>query len=92
MHHIEIADQLYEEAKHRAEAAGFDTVDEFVAEVLRLDFSSPADDFDERFTPEVNAYLNRIAADMESGKSLSRRQVELRLNEVRKTWHANPRS
>ena len=90
MHQILVADELYQEAEHRARVAGFASVDEFIADVLAQDFSEAPDNFDDRFTPEVNAYLDSVASDMDAGKSFSMTEVENHLDETRKAWRENP--
>ena len=76
MHQVQLTDQLYQAAKQRAQAAGFGSVDEFIADVLQHDLAETEANFDARFTPEINAYINRIASDMESGRSLSIQEVD----------------
>ena len=39
MHQIQLNDQLYEEAQRRATATGFSSVDDFVANILRLELN-----------------------------------------------------
>jgi hypothetical protein len=84
-----LSDQLYQEAKRRATDAGFLNVDDFVADVLQHDFSVDVENFDDRFTPEVNAYLKGIIAEMEAGKSLSLDEAERNLDFVRSAWRKN---
>jgi hypothetical protein len=92
MHQIQLADDLYKEAERRSRVAGFASVDEFIADVLEQDFSEIQEDLDDRFTPEVNAYLNRVAAEMAAGGSLSVAEVVGHLDEARKEWRENQSS
>lgn len=86
MNEVRLDERLYKEAQRRAEAAGFASVDEFVAERLESDFSDAQEDFDDRFTPPVIAHLDRISAEMLQGKSVSQGELDQHLADVRKTW------
>jgi hypothetical protein len=92
MHQIQLADDLYLEAEHRARVAGFASVDEFVADMLEQDFSEVTENLDDRFTPEVTAYLNRVVSAMDAGQSLSISEVERNLDEARGACRAKPSS
>jgi hypothetical protein len=69
MHQVQfqITDQLYTEAKRRADVGGFKSVDDFVAEVIVDELSDDPENFYHLFTPERIAHLDRIAADMDAG-------------------------
>jgi hypothetical protein len=86
MHQVQLNEKLYKEAQRRAREAGFGTVDEFVAEQLENDFSEEQEDFDDRFTPEVIAHLDRISDQMKAGKSVSMAEVDNHLSDVREAW------
>jgi len=86
MHQVHLDDHLYQEAKERADAAGFKSIDEFIAKQLLHDFAQTQVSFDDWFTPEVNAYLDRVASEMETGKLLSLGEVEARLDKARSEW------
>jgi hypothetical protein len=86
MHQVQLNDRLYEEAERRARAAGFASVDEFVAHQLESDFSDVQEDFDDHFTSEVVAHLDRISEEMKAGKSVSMEEVDGHLADVRETW------
>ena len=64
MHQIQLNDQLYLVAQRRALAAGFVTVDEYVADVLEHDLQEESENFDYLFTPERLAHIDRAAAQM----------------------------
>src|SRR5277367_4041060 len=83
MPEVRLDEKLYKEAQRRARDAGFDSVDEFVAEQLGSDFSVEQEDFDDRFTPEVIAHLDRISDQMKAGKSVSMEEVDNHLADVR---------
>jgi hypothetical protein len=86
MHQVQLNDKFYKEAERRAREAGFGSVDEFVAERLESDFSDKQEDFDDRFTPEVVAQLDRISDDMKAAKSFSMEEVDKHLADVREAW------
>jgi PHD/YefM family antitoxin component YafN of YafNO toxin-antitoxin module len=89
MNQVQLTDQLYKEAERRAREAGFDSVDEFIAERLEIDFSEEQENFDDRFTPEVLAHLDRIADDVAAGNSVSPESVDKHLAEARESWLKN---
>jgi hypothetical protein len=64
MHKIQLNDQLYQEAQRRAAEAGFDSVDEYVADILQQDIEETEnlDDFFTFFTPARLAHIDRAAA------------------------------
>jgi hypothetical protein len=86
MYQVQLNDKLYKEAERRAREAGFGSVDEFVADQLETDFCDEQEDFDDRFTPEIVAHLDRISGEMKAGKSVSIEEVDKHLADVRETW------
>jgi hypothetical protein len=86
MNQARLDERLYKEAKRRAHAAGFSSVDEFVPDRLESDFSDPQEDFDDRFTPPVVAHPDMISAEMLRGKSVSQGELDQHLADVHKTW------
>ncbi|MGD0541542.1 MAG: hypothetical protein ABSB33_08490 [Tepidisphaeraceae bacterium] len=86
MHHVQLNDELYKEAERRAREAGFGSVDEFVADRLESDFSCEQENFDDRFTPQVVAQLDRISDQMKAGNSVSMEEVDKHLADVREAW------
>jgi hypothetical protein len=86
MQQIQLSDQLYQEAQRRAAEAGFASVDEYVADRLHFDFAEDQDNFDDRFTPEIIAHLDRISEEMKAGKSVSIEEAEEHLAKVRDEW------
>jgi len=92
MHQIQLNDQLFEEARRRADDAGFPSVDEYIAEVLQQGFADQAESFDHLFTPERLAHIDRAAAAMDAGRGLTMEQVEAELAQRRTEWLARNRS
>ena len=75
MHQIGLDDQLYQEAERRASASGFETVDDYVADVVRHDLNEETENFDRLFTPERLAHIDRAAAQIDAGQSIPAEQV-----------------
>jgi len=75
MHEIQLNDQLYQEAQRRASAAGFETVDEYVADVLQHDLREETENFDYLFTPERLAHIDQAAAQIDAGQGIPAEQV-----------------
>jgi hypothetical protein len=89
MHQVQLNERLYKEAERRAREAGFRSVDEFVADRLESDFSEEQEDFDDRFTPQVGARLDRISDQMKAGQSVSAQQVDQHPADIREAWRKN---
>lgn len=85
MHQIQLNDQLYQEAQRRATEAGFDSVDEYIAEVLMHELED-AESLDYLFTPERLAHIDRAAAQIAAGEGLTPEQVEAELAKRRDAW------
>lgn len=86
MHQIQLNDQLFEEARRRADDAGFPSVDEYVADVLQQGFAEQAESFDHLFTPERLAHIDRAAASIDAGRGMTAEQVESQLAQRRTEW------
>ena len=82
MHHIQLNDQLYQDAQRRAVEAGFDSVDEYVADVLLHDLEV-AENLDHLFTPERLAHIDRAAAQIDAGQGLTADQVRAHFRKKR---------
>ena len=83
---IHITDQLYARARRVAIARGFSTVDEFLEDVIQGECSSEIEYLDHLFTTEVLAELDRRVAELDSGKSVSIKEVEQRIAAKRQQW------
>jgi hypothetical protein len=75
MQEIHLSDQLYAEVKVRALEAGFETVDDYVADVLVLDVCDQTEDLDHLFTPERLAHIERSAAQIKAGQFYTAEEV-----------------
>jgi hypothetical protein len=74
MQQIQLDDQLFQEARRRAAEVGFESVDQYVADVLQHDLED-ADNLDHLFTPERLAHIDRAAAQIDAGQGLTAGQV-----------------
>jgi hypothetical protein len=93
MHQIQLDDHLFQEAQRRATAAGFATVDAYVADVLSHDPGEPTDNFDHLFTPEVLAELDHISGEIDAGgKTYSLEEVREHFEKKRTEWLKNQAS
>jgi len=87
MHQIQLTDHVYSLVKHRADQAGFTSVDAYVADVLTQDTTSDTENFDYLFTPERIAHLDKISAEVrEGGPTYNMDEVRSYLDERRAEW------
>ena len=86
MHQVNLNDQLYNEAQRRATAAGFSSVDDYVADVLSHDFELDDENLDHFFTPERLALIDQSVADVAAGNVHSLDQVRESLAKTRDAW------
>jgi len=92
MHQVQLSDQLYQQIQRRAVAAGFPSVDEYIADVLQHDLIEDAENFDQLFTPERLAHIDRAIAQVEAGQGLTSEQARAELAKRRDEWLGqNPR-
>lgn len=86
MHQVNLNDRVYEEARRRAQAAGFSSVDDYVADVLSQGFQLDDDNLDRFFTPERLAHIDRSAAQIDAGQGLTLEQARADLARRRDQW------
>ena len=87
MTQIRLTDQLYRQAKRRAAKEGFDSVDEYVRQVVSDSLRDQTGNFDHIFTPERLAELQQISADIAAGgKTYSMKEVKEHFEKKRKKW------
>jgi hypothetical protein len=67
MHHVQLSEQLYRLARQRASEAGFQSVDDYVAEIVESEVSAATANLDHFFTPEILAELDQIHAAVQAG-------------------------
>ncbi len=91
--HIQLTEQLYNQAKQRAVEAGFASLDEYILDVVLDDVPYETQDLDDRFTPKVVAHLNQIQEAIKAGtKTYSEEDLDNYLQEKSRVWrepHAN---
>ena len=75
MRQIQLDDQLYQDVQRRASAAGFKTVDEYVADVLQHELDEETEDLSHLFTPERLAIIDRAMAQIDAGLGIPMEQV-----------------
>jgi len=91
MHAVQLPDALYVEAIRAAAASGL-SLEEFVADAVQLHIPDQ-ENYDHRFTPEVIAHLDRIAADIDAGgKTYTSDGVDQMLFATKEAWLANRQS
>jgi len=85
MNQIQLDDQLYQEAQRRASAAGFETVNEYVADVLQHDLLEETENLDYLFSPERLAHIDRATAQIDAGQGIPAEQVRDHFRQKHKT-------
>lgn len=87
MQQIRVPDSLYQDAQRQAAAAGFDTVDDFIIELLNQSLSIGIEDHDHLFNPERLAHLDQVAASIDAGAPThSIEQVREHFDRKRQQW------
>jgi hypothetical protein len=90
MHQVNLDDHLYQQAQRWATEAGFNTVDEYVADVISNDLELSIENQDHLFTPEVISELDRISASIQAGgKTYSSDEVREHFRKRSEAWRAN---
>jgi hypothetical protein len=74
MQSIHLSDQLYNDARRHAANAGFVSVDDFIADLVRNELDEPTD-YAKFFTPERLAMIDEAVADLDAGKGISAEKV-----------------
>lgn len=85
MRNVQLTDELFQEAERRAQAAGFESVDEYIADFLQQDLSS-AENLGHLFTPERLAHIDKAASDIKAGRFYTPEQVDAYLAETKASW------
>lgn len=91
MHQIEISNQLYEQAKLGAMEAGFENVNENVAEIISDYVSFDISSAETMFTEQRLESIDKATAQIESGQFLTSKQADVELERRRAEWlQSNP--
>lgn len=75
MREIHLDDETYDKAKHLAAARGFASIEEYFVDVIELESSEEAENYDRLFTPEVLAAARKGLEDIEAGRSYAPEEV-----------------
>ena len=67
MHQIQLTDQIYSQVKHRADEAGFASVDDYIVNLLTYDVSADAENLDHLFTQDRLAHIDSVIAKVNAG-------------------------
>ena len=86
MHQVNLNDDLYQEVRRRADAAGFPSVDDYVADVLAHDCRLDDENLDHLFSPERLALIDGAAAEMDAGQGLTLEQADAVLAKRKEEW------
>jgi alpha-D-ribose 1-methylphosphonate 5-triphosphate diphosphatase PhnM len=86
MRKVQLDDEVFKVAERRASAAGYSSVDKYIADVLIDDADLDTDNLDHLFTPKLVVRLDQISAEIKAGKSVTAEDVDKHLVDVRETW------
>lgn len=87
MQHIQLSDQLYKQAQRRASEVGFQSVDEYVAEMIETDVGISTENFDHFFTPQIIAELDQIQAEIKAGgKTYTQDEIDEHFRRKSQAW------
>jgi len=75
MYQIQLTDQVYIEVKRRSVEAGYNSVDDYVVNVLTYDVFADTENLDHLFTPERLAHIDQAAAQVKAGEFHTAAQV-----------------
>jgi len=64
---LELNDKLYDEAKRRAAEAGYETVGEYIADVVSDDLAEYTENLDHLFTPGRVDHIDGVIANVKAG-------------------------
>jgi hypothetical protein len=92
MQQVQMTDQLYRETELRAKAAGFSSVDAYIADVLSVDLIEDGQgtpNLDHLFTAERLARIDEAAAQVRGGHFYTTEQADAELAKRRAEWLKN---
>lgn len=85
--HLQLTDQLHEQAKQLAVEAGFASLDEYILDLVSEDVTPEPENFDHLFTPKVLAHLDQIQNEIKAGaKTYSEAELDEFLQERARAW------
>ncbi len=83
MHQTQLSDDVYQQAQTRANEAGFQSVEQYIADIVATD------SFDESsiFTPEIILSIETARAKIAAGGPVyTKEEVEKHMQRVREDW------
>ena len=86
MRNVHLSDQVYQDARRAAKAAGFENVDLHVAEAVRKYLQTEVESEAALFTPEVLTEIDKGVDDIEAGRTLSSEEVDASLFQHKAKW------
>ena len=90
--HLQLSDQVYDRAMRRALEAGFNSVDEFIAEVVTDELVDDSENLDRLFTPERLAMIDAAALQINRGQFLTAQDADVELARRRMEWQQKNRA
>ena len=75
MPEIRLTDQLFVKAQLRANENGYESVEEYVADIIANDLESGVEDLEHLFTPARLAQIDKAAAQVDAGEFRTSKQV-----------------
>lgn len=90
--HLQLNDQLFAQAKRRAVESGFNSVDEYIADVVAEDLAHDGENLDHLFSAERLVAIDKAKAQIEAGQFLSAKDAEAELARRRTEWQESHRA
>ena len=75
MPEIRLTEQLFIQAKVRASAEGYKSVEAYIAELIEMDLASVVEDVDSLLTPARLAQIDRALSQIDAGEFRTSTQV-----------------
>ncbi len=90
MHQILLPDQVYNDAQRRASDAGFNSVDDYIVDLLADEDLVETPDLDHLFTPERIAHIDQVLARVKAGgKTYTMAETRAAISKKRAEWIRN---
>jgi chemotaxis methyl-accepting protein methylase len=84
---LQLSNKVYNKVKRRADEAGFDSVDEYVADIITSDAEDEDENLDHLFTPERLAHIDQVYAELKAGgKTYTMEEVSAYIAVKRAAW------
>ena len=86
MHNVRLNDETYSKALELAKSRGFESIEEFLTLIINEEAAAPNSNFDDLFTPEVLAAIDRGMEDVSAGRVYTVDQVREHLKNQAERW------